>query len=99
MRMSRPSDFSRASEEYEPGTFIMSPKVVTTTPGTFEISIARSMSRFAVTHTGQPGPERSRTLAGMTSRSPKRAMATVWVPQTSMRFMGRSAVVSMRSIR
>src|SRR5450759_269872 len=69
----------------------MSPKVVIVTPGWRAISMAVSMSRLAVTHTGQPGPEISVTFLGITSRSPFRAMATVWVPHTSMIFMGTVA--------
>jgi hypothetical protein len=95
MRMSRPSAFSRESELREPGTLTISPKVVSVMPGWRPISMAMSMSRFAVTQTGQPGPESSVTFSGMRSRSPLRAMETVWVPHTSMIFMGRVAAPPM----
>jgi len=66
----------------------MSPKVVRMTPGWCVISMARSTSSFAVTQTGQPGPDRSVTVGGMTRRMPCFAMATVCVPQTSISFAG-----------
>ena len=94
MRMSRPSARSLKSELVEPGTRVMSPKVVMVTPGTRDRPITVSMSWLAVTHTGQPGPDMSRRFLGMAERMPLRAMATVWVPQTSIRLTGRSLGVS-----
>ena len=67
----------------------MSPKVHRVTPGVSARAMALSRSALAVTQTGQPGPDNMRTLAGRSWRMPWRKMATVWVPQTSIRFTGR----------
>ena len=56
------------------------------TPGSMAISIKRSMSALAVTHTGHPGPEIRVMPRGAAWRIPYREMAMVWVPQTSMIF-------------
>lgn len=56
MRMSRPAAFCAASEVDDPGTRIMSPNVVMMTPSILASAIAWSISRLAVTQTGQPGP-------------------------------------------
>ena len=72
------------------------------TSGRCASATAVSMSWFAVTQTGQPGPESSVTLPGMTPRRPFLAIDTVWVPQTSMTLTSWSmvaAVVLMASIR
>ena len=47
-----------------------------------------------MTHTGQPGPEMSRSPPGNRDFKPKRAAAMVWVPQTSM--MVRGAMIKCR---
>src|SRR5512143_2370643 len=52
------------------------------------IAMAASTSRTDVTQTGQPGPERSVMLFGITSRMPCLKISTVWVPQTSMSLRG-----------
>ena len=62
----------------------MSPNVAMVTFGMRARAMTASMSRFEVTHTGQPGPDERRTLSGMRLRMPLRAMATVCVPHTSM---------------
>src|ERR1035437_5330677 len=77
----------------------MSPNVASATPGSRPSSMAKSMSRLAVTQTGHPGPDSSVTFSGIKSRRPKRAIATVCVPHTSMSFIGRSAASLMSPIR
>ena len=77
----------------------MSPNVAMVTSGMRASAMTASMSRFDVTHTGQPGPEERRTPSGMRLRMPLRAMATVCVPQTSMSVTSRSGVsLAMESI-
>ena len=46
------------------------------------------MVPWLVTQTGHPGPLTSRTRAGSRARRPDRRMATVCVPQISMRTTG-----------
>ena len=46
-------------------------------------------SPTGVTHTGQPGPEISRTDGGSIRRRPAAAIAWVWVPHTSMKVARR----------
>src|SRR3990172_11332328 len=58
------------------------------TPGLLARAMALSISPLGVTHTGQPGPERSLTWGGKSPRRPWRKMATVWVPHTSIRLTG-----------
>ena len=77
MRTSRPAACSADSELVEPGTRFMSPKVVRTRPSMRASAMTVSMSRLAVTHTGQPGPLIRRTPGGRMDRKPLRAMATV----------------------
>ena len=84
MRMSRPAAFSALSEEVEPGTRVMSPKVVRMTLSMRDSAMTVSMSLFAVTQTGQPGPLMSSTPSGRMLRMPLRASATVCVPHTSI---------------
>ena len=52
MRMSRPAAFCAASEVDDPGTRIMSPKVVMMAPSMLASAIAWSMSQLAVTQRG-----------------------------------------------
>ena len=80
----RPAACSLSRLDVEPGTRVMSPKVAMVTFGTRVSAITVSISLFEVTHTGQPGPDANRTLSGMRFRMPLRAIATVWVPHTSM---------------
>ena len=61
-----------------------SPKVQKITPGRLAMSIQLSMRPIGSTHTGQPGPDARRVPSGMRLRMPLRAMATVWVPHTSI---------------
>ena len=68
----------------------MSPKEVRITPGSSPRARKASISVWAVTHTGQPGPEMSCTGSGSRDFRPKRAAAMVWVPQTSMMVAGAS---------
>ncbi len=70
MRTSRPADFSAASDEVLPGTRIISPKVATVIPSLRASAMAWSISRFAVTQTGQPGPESNRRPSGIIERNP-----------------------------
>mgnify|MGYP006880501401 CR=1 FL=1 len=70
MRISRPAAFCAASEVDDPGTRIMSPKVVMMAPSMLASAIAWSMSRLAVTQTGQPGPLSSLSPAGIMERKP-----------------------------
>ena len=48
----------------------MSPKHVKITPGSWAIAIASSTRPIGITHTGQPGPWTSSTLAGSRSSTP-----------------------------
>ena len=92
MRMSRPAACS-LSELVEPGTRVMSPKVVMIAFGTRESAITVSMSWLLVTHTGQPGPLARRQPSGMSERMPFRAMATVCVPHIHKgRMLGREGL-------
>ena len=68
------------------------------TSGGCASSMAVSMSWFAVTQTGQPGPESSVIHSGMTPRRPFLAMATVCVPQTSMILTWRPGSVGVDSL-
>ena len=52
------------------GTRIMSPKVVMMAPSMLASAIAWSISRLAVTQTGQPGPLSSLSPAGIMERKP-----------------------------
>ena len=70
MRTSAPADFSAASDDVLPGTRIMSPRVAIHVPSSRASAMAWSMSRLAVTHTGQPGPESSWRLFGRIERKP-----------------------------
>lgn len=99
MRTSRPAACSLSSEDELPGTRVMSPNVVRITFSTRARAITASMSRLAVTHTGQPGPLASLQPSGMRSRMPLRAMATVWVPHTSMSVACSGASAWMLLIR
>ena len=56
-----------------PGTRSMSPKEARTTLGSSPKARKASMSSWAVTHTGQPGPEMSCTCSGSSDFKPKRA--------------------------
>ena len=80
----RPAACSFSRLEVEPGTRVMSPNVAMVTFGMRARAMTVSMSRFEVTHTGQPGPLAKRVPGGMRLRMPLRAMATVCVPHTSM---------------
>lgn len=53
--MERPAACSFSRLDVEPGTRVMSPNVAMVTSGTRASAITVSMSRFDVTHTGQPG--------------------------------------------
>jgi len=55
-----------------PGTRIMSPNDVKMTPGTRARAMASSTRPIGITHTGQPGPWTSSTLAGNTCSIPWR---------------------------
>ena len=57
-----------------PGTLSMSPYVATWTPSRAS-TIASSMSRVSVTHTGQPGPINTLSPGGNLVRSPNLAIA------------------------
>ena len=48
-----------------------------------------SISDWAVTHTGQPGPERREIVSGRSDRIPLLKIDTVWVPQTSISLIFR----------
>ena len=84
MLISRPAACSFKRLEVDPGTRVMSPKVVIFTPGTRESAITVSMSLLEVTHTGHPGPDAKRVPSGIIVRKPLRAIDTVWVPHTSI---------------
>ena len=58
------------SELVDPGTRIMSPKVAMMTSSRSLSAMAWSISRLAVTQTGQPGPDRSLSPSGMMERNP-----------------------------
>ena len=96
MRTSAPFACSARRLDVEPGTRVMSPKVVMMTPGMRASAITLSMSWLDVTQTGHPGPDASFTLSGMSDRIPLRAMDTVWVPHTSMRVTWRSVGANVR---
>ena len=83
--ISRPAACSFNRLEVEPGTRVISPNVVIFTPGMRARAITVSISLLEVTQTGQPGPEASRVPSGIIERKPLRAIATVWVPHTSIR--------------
>src|SRR5512139_1400846 len=88
IRTSAPRAFSWCREDSEPGTRIRSPKVATVTPGSRQRAMARSISSWAVTQTGHPGPEIRVMVSGSRVLIPARKMATVWVPQTSINLTG-----------
>ena len=69
-RTSAPAARSAPSVVELPGTRTMSPNVVTMTSGTRAMAMAVSMSWLEVTHTGQPGPDRSLSPSGMAPRRP-----------------------------
>jgi len=48
------------------------------------ISTQRSIYEGTVTHTGQPGPDTSRSFGDIKDRMPFLKIAAVCVPQTSM---------------
>jgi hypothetical protein len=73
----------------EPGTRNMSPYEQKITSRREAIAIARSIASMGVTHTGHPGPCSSVTPAGRRSSTPKRAIAWVWPPHTSITAHGR----------
>ena len=99
MLTERPSACSFSRLEVEPGTRVISPKVAMVTPGTRERAITVSMSLLLVTHTGQPGPDAKRTPSGIMVRRPLRAIATVWVPHTSIRVACSGAHFSIEWIK
>ncbi len=70
MRMSAPAALASSSEPSEPGTRIMSPKQVKITPGWWASAMPSSTRPIGITHTGQPGPWTSSTLAGSRSSRP-----------------------------
>ena len=80
----RPAACSLSRLDVEPGTRVMSPNVAMVTLSVRARAMTVSMSRFDVTHTGQPGPDARRVPSGMRLRMPLRAMAMVCVPHTSM---------------
>ena len=67
----------------------MSPNEQKLTSGREAMAIALSRISIGVTQTGQPGPWIIVTCAGSISSRPKRTMACVCPPQTSMIFQGR----------
>src|SRR5512134_450305 len=89
-RTSSPAPFSFSREDDVPGTRSMSPKVASSAPRSFPRAIAASMYPSGVTHTGHPGPDTIVTAPDRRGRRPPRAIATVWVPHTSMIRAGRS---------
>ena len=99
MRTSAPSAFSRCRDEPLPGTRIRSPNVATMVSGSPASLTKASISFWAVTHTGQPGPESSVTVSGSNDRMPLLKMDTVWVPHTSIRRMGLLLALIMRSAK
>ena len=64
MRMSAPAALASSRLPSDPGTRIMSPKQVKITPSLWAIAIPSSTRPIGITHTGQPGPCTSSTLAG-----------------------------------
>src|SRR5512139_1099737 len=88
-RTSMPFPFSLSREDDFPGTRSMSPKEASSAPFSRPRAIAASMYPSGVTHTGQPGPDTIVTAPDRRGRMPLRAMATVWVPHTSIRRAGR----------
>ncbi len=98
-RMSAPSARARSREEVEPGTLSRSPKVVMVTPGRAANARAWSTERTGVTQTGHPGPETSRIPSGNDPRRPKRLIAMVWLPQTSMKVTGSGSRTRRSSFR
>ena len=66
------------------------------TSGRPAISIALSTYSTGVTQTGQPGPWTSVTPSGSSASMPKRTMAWVWPPQTSISVHGRVTVLRDR---
>ena len=70
MRMSAPSALASSRLPSEPGTRIMSPKQVKITPGSRAMAMPSSTRPIGITHTGQPGPCTSSTLAGSRSSTP-----------------------------
>ena len=70
MRMSAPAALASSRLPFDPGTRIMSPKHVKITPSRWAIAIPSSTRPIGITHTGQPGPCTSSTLAGSRSSTP-----------------------------
>ena len=70
MRMSAPCALASSRLPCEPGTRIMSPKQVKITPGSWASAMPSSTRPMGITHTGQPGPWTSSTLAGSRSSMP-----------------------------
>ena len=70
MRTSAPAALASCSEPWEPGIRSMSPKQVKITPGWWAMAIPSSTRPIGMTHTGQPGPWTSSTLAGSRSSTP-----------------------------
>jgi hypothetical protein len=68
--MSAPWAFASSRLPAEPGTRIMSPKQAKITPGSRAIAMPSSTRPIGMTHTGQPGPCTSSTLAGSRSSTP-----------------------------
>ena len=70
MRMSAPSALASSRLPSDPGTRIMSPKQVKITSGLRAMAMPSSRRPIGMTHTGQPGPCTSSTLAGRRSSMP-----------------------------
>ena len=73
----------------EPGTRSMSPRSSRASRPDVRRARSPSPAGRGSTHTGQPGPWISRTLAGSRSSTPWRAIACVWPPQNSMKRYSR----------
>ena len=90
-----PSAAASASERAVPGTRSMSPYVAMCTPCRAS-AMASSISGQSVTHTGQPGPMITVSCSGKVARSPNRAMACSWLPQTCITETGRPIASTAR---
>ena len=84
IRTSPPALLTARRSLAEPGTRSMSPNEQKVTSGRAAIASARSIASSGVTHTGQPGPCTSETSGGKSSSMPKRTIAWVCPPQTSI---------------
>ena len=71
-----------------PGTLTKSPKVHTVAPFSHAAITASSINPTGVTHTGHPGPEINSILGGKIFLIPNLNISWVWVPHTSIIFIG-----------